>query len=67
MTQGMAESRTIEETLERAWGVASILPQRELTMVSRSQIEAFYQPGGRSVPEPGGGGAPETAPGLGQG
>jgi V/A-type H+-transporting ATPase subunit B len=68
MSQGAGESRTIEETLERAWEVASILPRRELMMVSRSQVEAFYQPGGGGGPEPGGGdAAAETASEPGEG
>jgi V/A-type H+-transporting ATPase subunit B len=43
MAQGENESRTIEETLDLAWQVASVLPRRELRMVSRSQIETFYR------------------------
>ncbi len=45
MAQGAGESRTIEKTLDLAWQVASVLPQSELRMVSRSEIEAFYRSG----------------------
>jgi len=37
--QGVDESRTLTETLDLAWRMASILPERELTMVSREQFE----------------------------
>ena len=36
------ESRTLEDTLSRAWRVASELPRRELTMVSTAEIAAYY-------------------------
>ncbi|MGZ8513473.1 MAG: V-type ATP synthase subunit B [Candidatus Limnocylindrales bacterium] len=63
MTQGASESRTMEDTLDRAWEVASILPRRELTMVSRSQVEAFYQPDIGSESDAGGRAAvPEAGP-----
>lgn len=44
MSQAATDSRSIEQTLDLAWEVASVLPRRELTMVSRAQVEAFYQP-----------------------
>jgi V/A-type H+-transporting ATPase subunit B len=43
LTQGRAEGRSLSETLERAWRVASVLPRRELSMVSRSALEAHYE------------------------
>jgi V/A-type H+-transporting ATPase subunit B len=48
LSQGRAVARTLEETLERAWRVASALPRRELTMVSGSSLDAHYQ-GGRDA------------------
>ena len=68
MTQGPSEARTMEDTLERAWEVASILPRRELTMVSRSQVEAFYRPdvGGKPHADDESA-APEAAPGPAEG
>jgi V/A-type H+-transporting ATPase subunit B len=35
------ERRSFEETLNRAWQVAAIVPARELTMVSREQYERY--------------------------
>ena len=40
--QGRDELRTLEETLERAWRVASMLPPRELTMMSESALASYY-------------------------
>ena len=51
MAQAATESRSIEQTLDLAWGVASVLPRRELTMVSRAQIEAHYRPAERPPPD----------------
>jgi V/A-type H+-transporting ATPase subunit B len=34
------EARTLDETLERLWRVAAVVPARELTMVTPAQIEA---------------------------
>lgn len=48
VSQGRTESRTLEETLERAWRTASVLPPRELTMVSGASLDAYY-PGGRDA------------------
>jgi V/A-type H+-transporting ATPase subunit B len=45
VSQGQAETRTLQETLDRAWRVASLLPARELTMVSRRLLEAHYEGG----------------------
>ena len=57
MAQGMRDSRPIAETLDRAWQVASVLPRRELTMVSRALLEAHYRADG---PIPAGAADPET-------
>jgi V/A-type H+/Na+-transporting ATPase subunit B len=44
--QGRAESRSLEETLSRAWQVLAALPRRELTMVPAGFIDAYYRGGG---------------------
>jgi V/A-type H+-transporting ATPase subunit B len=40
--QDDAESRPLDETLDRAWRVASTLPARELSMVSEHALAAHY-------------------------
>lgn len=42
LDQGAAESRTLDDTLDRAWRAAAILPRRELTMVSEGQLAVRY-------------------------
>jgi V/A-type H+-transporting ATPase subunit B len=54
LAQGAAERRTLEDTLDRAWRVASILPRRELSMVRESLVEAHYVEGSREAPGPAG-------------
>jgi V/A-type H+-transporting ATPase subunit B len=44
LSQGKAEAHSLEETLTRAWRVASVMPARELSMVSRSALDAHYRP-----------------------
>jgi V/A-type H+-transporting ATPase subunit B len=44
LSQGKAEAHSLEDTLERAWRVASVLPRRELSTVSRASLDAYYQP-----------------------
>jgi V/A-type H+-transporting ATPase subunit B len=44
LTQGRQEARTLQETLDRGWRVASRLPAAELTMVSRQTLAARYRP-----------------------
>ena len=41
--QGIAENRTIEETLDLAWKIVSMLPRRELTRVTDEQIDEYGQ------------------------
>ncbi len=41
--QGLFENRSIEETLNLAWKIASTLPRRELTRVSDEQIDMYGQ------------------------
>jgi V/A-type H+/Na+-transporting ATPase subunit B len=42
LPQGPDESRSLEDTLTRAWKVASELPARELTMVKAADIATHY-------------------------
>jgi V/A-type H+-transporting ATPase subunit B len=42
LAQGRDEQRTLDETLARAWAVASVLPRRELTMLPADRVEAHY-------------------------
>ena len=44
MDQGVNESRTLDDTLTRAWAVTSVLPRRELTMLSADVLDAHYHP-----------------------
>jgi V/A-type H+-transporting ATPase subunit B len=44
--QQRSELRTLDDTLDRCWQVASVLPVRELTMLSSRLLEA-HLPGGR--------------------
>ncbi|MEZ5230699.1 MAG: V-type ATP synthase subunit B [Acidimicrobiales bacterium] len=48
IAQGGSESRSLEDTLDRLWKTASIMPTRELTMVSEEQIARYRSPDGRS-------------------
>lgn len=41
--QGEHENRSIQETLDLAWEIVSILPRRELTRLSEEQIQAHYR------------------------
>jgi V/A-type H+-transporting ATPase subunit B len=50
LAQRPDEARTLEETLDRAWQVASTLPRHELTMVSETFVRAYYQEGGDEDP-----------------
>jgi V/A-type H+-transporting ATPase subunit B len=42
--QGPEERRGLDETLDRAWQVLSVLPRRELTMLPAAQLDAHYAP-----------------------
>ncbi len=48
LDQGRDESRTLEETLDRAWETLRMLPRRELTMLPTALLDARY-----GVPEAG--------------
>jgi V/A-type H+-transporting ATPase subunit B len=52
--QGPHQARSLDETLDRAWRVATILPRRELTMVTPEQIVEYGQAAddGTGVEEP---------------
>jgi V/A-type H+-transporting ATPase subunit B len=41
--QDITENRSIEETLDLAWKIVSILPRRELTRVNDKQIATYLQ------------------------
>jgi V/A-type H+/Na+-transporting ATPase subunit B len=43
LSQGKAEAHSLDGTLQRAWRVASLLPRRELSMVSTAALDAHYQ------------------------
>jgi V/A-type H+/Na+-transporting ATPase subunit B len=43
LAQGATERRSLDETLDRAWAVASLFPREELAMVSRTALEARYR------------------------
>ena len=42
VAQGTDESRSLDDTLARAWQVASELPRQELTMLSAADIATYY-------------------------
>ena len=44
LSQRLDESRTLEETLDRAWAVASLLPREELSMIAPETLSAHYRP-----------------------
>ena len=46
LTQPLEESRTLEETLDRAWAVASLLPAAELSMISPATLDEYGAAGG---------------------
>jgi V/A-type H+-transporting ATPase subunit B len=43
LSQGRNEARSLEETLDRAWEVVSILPRRELSMLPAELLDAHYR------------------------
>jgi V/A-type H+-transporting ATPase subunit B len=50
VAQHPQEPRTLDDTLDRAWRIASILPTRELTMVTAEQATAHASPAPLTVP-----------------
>jgi V/A-type H+-transporting ATPase subunit B len=49
LSQPLEDSRSLADTLDRAWNVASMLPRAELSMISPSTLEAHYRPAKRDV------------------
>ena len=47
LSQPLEESRSLADTLDRAWRVASVLPRAELSMISPETLQAHYRPAGR--------------------
>ena len=45
LDQSLQEGRTLAETLDRAWTVASMLPRSELSMITPETLEAHYHHG----------------------
>lgn len=55
LDQGRDETRSLDQTLSRAWDVVSLLPRQELTMLPAAQLDTHYvtggdRAGGRSSP-----------------
>ena len=44
--QRPGEGRTLDDTLDRCWDVANVLPRRELTMLSPRFLDAHPPAGG---------------------
>ena len=40
VNQGRTELRGLDDTLDRCWDVAAVLPRRELTMISTRLLDA---------------------------
>ncbi|MGZ4292394.1 MAG: V-type ATP synthase subunit B [Gaiellaceae bacterium] len=45
LTQGRDEARTLDDTLDRAWRIASMLPRRDLSMVAEALVAEHYADG----------------------
>lgn len=50
LSQRLDESRTLQETLDRAWAVASLLPREELSMLAPASLHAHYRPSSNDAP-----------------
>ena len=44
LNQGFDENRSMEETLELAWDLLSMLPKSELDRVDEEVLEKYYKP-----------------------
>ena len=44
LSQPLDEVRSLDDTLDRAWAVASLLPRAELSMISPANLDAHYRP-----------------------
>jgi V/A-type H+/Na+-transporting ATPase subunit B len=42
VNQGQTQARSMAETLQLAWDVLAVLPRRELTMLSKEFLDAYY-------------------------
>ncbi len=51
LSQGSDESRPLEQTLDLAWSVLSLLPRRELSMIAPALVDAHYQEAEREAPD----------------
>ncbi|HTP18537.1 MAG TPA: V-type ATP synthase subunit B [Solirubrobacteraceae bacterium] len=49
LSQPLEDSRSLDDTLDRAWNVASILPRTELSMLSPDTLQARYRPDRRDA------------------
>ena len=45
IAQGRWETRSLDQTLDRAWRVASALPRRQLSMLPSRLVDAHYVEG----------------------
>jgi len=52
LSQNSNESRTLEQTLDRAWQALATLPRRELTMLSAAQVTEHLGEPEQSQPQP---------------
>jgi V/A-type H+-transporting ATPase subunit B len=43
VNQALTENRTIEQTLDIGWRLVSMLPQEELTRLTREEIKQYYK------------------------
>jgi V/A-type H+/Na+-transporting ATPase subunit B len=50
ISQGRAENRALDDTLDRAWQALAALPRSELTMLSAAQLDAHYPASGDRPP-----------------
>jgi V/A-type H+/Na+-transporting ATPase subunit B len=46
VSQDPAQGRTLDETLDRAWRAAAVLPRRQLAMVSERMLDRYYREDG---------------------
>jgi V/A-type H+/Na+-transporting ATPase subunit B len=44
LSQPLEESRSLDDTLDRAWNAASVLPRAELSMISPRTVQERYRP-----------------------
>lgn len=64
LAQRPGEDRTLDDTLDRAWQAVSVLPRRELAMLTASQLDCRYRGGPGAVPAASAA-DPEEEPGAG--